>query len=100
MHVGVVATVYVKVLVPVTVIVLLPVRAVSFAGTPVPDIATVSPLEKPCGLEVVACTVSLPLTGQLLAVVILHEAMLRVTLAFCLAATVCGLACAPLLAAA
>ncbi len=78
-------------LVPVTVIVLLPVRAVSWAGTPAPEIVTVSPLEKPCGIEVVASTVSLLLVGQLLAVVTLHEAMLRVALAFWRVAMVSGL---------
>ena len=80
-----------NVLVPVTVIVLLPVSAVSLVGTPVPEIVTVSPLAKPCGIEVVACTVSLLLVGQLLAVVTLHELMLRVLLAFWRVAMVCGL---------
>src|SRR5262249_39760447 len=96
MHVGVVATVYVNVLTPVTAIVLLPVSAVSLAGPPVPEIVPVSPLAKPCGIEVVACTVSLLLVGQLLAVVTLHEDMVRVTLAFCRFATVWGLVWAPL----
>jgi hypothetical protein len=94
----------VKVLVPVTVIVLLPVRAVSFwgAGDVVGEIVKPLPLENPCALDVVTCTVSLLLgelaAPQVLADVITHPLIERVSPLLCLVPLVCGLDWEPLLA--